>query len=98
MHDINGRQPAEEHLISRVVEEAYRSPEKYDNRKNSSFLLMSESLNLGTLRLLRGYNEEGSASKGAGDESSISAIQHSSYEGPRWSNRSDVALYVDQQC
>ena len=98
LHDIHGRQPAEEHLISSVVEGAYRSPEKYDNRKNSLFLSMSEPLNLGTLRLLRGYDEEGSASRGARDKSSISAIQHQSCEGPRWSNRSDVALYVDQQC
>ena len=37
---------------------------------------MSEPLNLGTLRLLRSYDEEGSASKGAGDKSSIRAIQH----------------------
>ena len=68
LHDINGRQPAEEHLISRVVEGAYLSPEKYDNHKNSLFLSMSEPLNLGTLRLLRGYDEEGSTSKGVGDK------------------------------
>ena len=76
LHNINGCQPAEEHLISRVMGGAYQSPERYDNRKNSPFLSMSEPLNLGTLRFLRSYDEEGSASKGAGDESSIRAIQH----------------------